>query len=64
MNIPRISIGTAGFANMYENITLDECSKIVNKAIIHKYSYFDTAPYYGHGPVSYTNLTLPTKRIV
>jgi L-galactose dehydrogenase len=49
MNIPRISIGTAGFANMYENITLDECSKIVNKAIIHKYSYFDTAPYYGNG---------------
>ncbi len=49
MNIPRISIGTAGFANFYEPMTFDDCTKIVDKAIIHKYNYFDTGPEYGNG---------------
>lgn len=49
MELPRIGIGTAGFSGIYNEITPQECGSIVDKAMVNKFNYFDSSPFYGNG---------------
>ena len=49
---------------MAKNMEQEEVNKVVSEAIKRGVNLFDVGPTYGDAPVSYTHLTLPTKRIV
>ena len=49
MSVNKLALGTAGFGNEYQNMTLDQCKEIITKCLENGITYFDTAPHYGKG---------------
>jgi len=49
MNGPRLGLGTAPLANLYEAVSEDAATATIEAAWDHGIRFFDTAPQYGHG---------------
>lgn len=49
MNGPRLGLGTAPLANLYEAVSEDTATATIDAAWDHGIRFFDTAPQYGHG---------------
>ena len=64
----RIGLGTWSWGNKffwnYQSTNDNDLRETNNEALLRGFDLIDTADSYGTGTVSYTHLTLPTKRIV
>ena len=60
VEVTKIGMGGAPLGSLDREIAFDTLDYAYQQGI----RYFDTAPLYGAGPVSYTHLTLPTNREV
>lgn len=49
LTVSQLGLGTAPFGGMYEGIDENVIDSIVDTALRHGITFFDTAPFYGHG---------------
>ena len=66
LELPVISYGASSLGQEFRRVTIEEALRSCRVALELGMNFIDTSPFYGRGmsAVSYTHLTLPTKRIV
>ena len=53
LKVVKLGLGAAPFGSEYGNVSADQCSATLNRALQEGITYIDTAPWYGDGTFFY-----------